>query len=50
MEIMYEVPSRTDVQAVLVNGDTVRNHEKPRYVLLNDAITDGGEIAPVIQA
>ena len=39
MEIMYEVPSRTDIQEVLVSGDTVRNREKPRYVLVKNSLS-----------
>ncbi len=43
MEIMYEVPSRTDVSAVLIDGDCVRKKEKPRYVLATDLISSEAE-------
>lgn len=48
MEIMYEVPSRTDVQEVHVSSDTVHNHEKPRYVLIKDSISGPDDSLPAL--
>jgi ATP-dependent Clp protease ATP-binding subunit ClpX len=33
MQVMFEIPSRTDVEEVVVDGDCVKAHLKPRYVL-----------------
>lgn len=41
MQIMYEIPSRSDVSSVLITGDCVRNKQKPQYVLINDQIGTG---------
>ncbi|MBR2907303.1 MAG: ATP-dependent Clp protease ATP-binding subunit ClpX [Clostridia bacterium] len=43
MQIMYEVPSRMDVEAVLITGDCVRNKEKPEYVLYSGQLDSGEE-------
>ena len=32
LEPMYELPSRTDVQKCIVNGDTIRSHRRPLLV------------------
>jgi ATP-dependent Clp protease ATP-binding subunit ClpX len=29
MEVMYEIPSRTDVKKCIVSGDTIRNRKRP---------------------
>ena len=48
MEMMYEIPSRTDVASILVTGDCVRNKKKPEYQLTSslpvgstDALPEG---------
>jgi ATP-dependent Clp protease ATP-binding subunit ClpX len=41
LDVMYEVPSRSDVQKCIVNGDTIRSHNRPLLVT-----SSGQEIAP----
>ena len=41
LDVMYEVPSRTDVEKCIVNADTIRNRRRPLLVTRN-----GQEIAP----
>jgi ATP-dependent Clp protease ATP-binding subunit ClpX len=41
LDVMYEVPSRTDVQKCIVNGDTIRQRRRPLLVTRS-----GQEIAP----
>jgi ATP-dependent Clp protease ATP-binding subunit ClpX len=41
LDVMYEVPSRTDVQKCIVNGDTIRQRHRPLLVT-----SSGQEIAP----
>ena len=39
MDIMYEIPSRTDVAAVKVTEESVRKHQKPQYILNTDLLS-----------
>jgi ATP-dependent Clp protease ATP-binding subunit ClpX len=41
LDVMYEVPSRSDVQKCIVNGDTIHNRRRPLLVTRS-----GQEIAP----
>ncbi len=41
LDVMYEVPSRSDVQKCIVNGDTIRSRTRPLLVT-----SSGQEIAP----
>jgi ATP-dependent Clp protease ATP-binding subunit ClpX len=41
LDVMYEVPSRTDVQKCIVSGDTIRMRQRPLLVTAS-----GQEIAP----
>jgi ATP-dependent Clp protease ATP-binding subunit ClpX len=41
LDVMYEVPSRTDVEKCIVNGDTIRSRRRPLMVTRS-----GQEIAP----
>jgi ATP-dependent Clp protease ATP-binding subunit ClpX len=41
LDVMYEVPSRTDVQKCIVSGETIRNRQRPLLVTAS-----GQEIAP----
>ena len=50
MEIMYEIPSRTDVAAVILDGSCVRNKTKPKYVLATELLGDGSEAVASISA
>jgi ATP-dependent Clp protease ATP-binding subunit ClpX len=36
LDIMYEVPSRTDVKKVMINGDVITSHNKPLLVTRSD--------------
>ena len=36
LDIMYEVPSRTDVKKVMINGDVITAHNKPLLVTRSD--------------
>ncbi len=36
LDIMYEVPSRTDVKKVMINGDVISSHNKPLLVTRSD--------------
>ena len=36
-EIMYEIPSRADIDTVIITADTVKGSKKPTYVLKRDA-------------
>ena len=29
LDVMYEIPSRTDIKKCVVNGDTIRDHQRP---------------------
>ena len=39
LDIMYEVPSRTDVKKVMINGDVITSHNKPLLVTRSDRST-----------
>ena len=39
LDIMYEVPSRTDVKKVMINGDVITEHNKPLLVTRSDRST-----------
>ncbi len=41
LDVMYEVPSRTDVEKCIVSGETIRNRQRPLLVTAS-----GQEIAP----
>jgi ATP-dependent Clp protease ATP-binding subunit ClpX len=41
LDVMYEVPSRSDVQKCIVSGETIKNHQRPLLVT-----SSGQEIAP----
>jgi ATP-dependent Clp protease ATP-binding subunit ClpX len=32
LEVMYEIPSRSDIKKVVINGDVIRSHHKPLLV------------------
>ena len=32
MEVMYEIPSRSDIKKVVINGDVIKSHHKPLLV------------------
>lgn len=37
LDVMYEIPSRTDVKKVVINGDVITAHHKPMLVTRNEA-------------
>ncbi len=39
LDIMYEVPSRTDVKKVMINGDVISSHNKPLLVTRSERST-----------
>ncbi|HEU5200009.1 MAG TPA: AAA family ATPase, partial [Ktedonobacterales bacterium] len=39
LDIMYELPSRTDVKKVIINGDVISQHRKPVLVTRNEQHT-----------
>jgi ATP-dependent Clp protease ATP-binding subunit ClpX len=39
LDIMYEVPSRTDVKKVMINADVINSHNKPLLVTRSDRST-----------
>jgi ATP-dependent Clp protease ATP-binding subunit ClpX len=39
LDIMYEIPSRTDVKKVMINGDVITSHNKPLLVTRSDRST-----------
>jgi ATP-dependent Clp protease ATP-binding subunit ClpX len=39
LDIMYEIPSRTDVKKVMINGDVISLHNKPLLVTRSDRST-----------
>ena len=41
LDVMYEVPSRNDVEKCIVSGETIRNRQRPLLVTAS-----GQEIAP----
>lgn len=36
LDVMYDIPSRSDVKKVIINGDVVTSHHKPLLVTRND--------------
>jgi ATP-dependent Clp protease ATP-binding subunit ClpX len=32
LEVMYEIPSRADVKQVIINGDVISQHNKPKLI------------------
>ncbi len=36
LDVMYEIPSRTDVKKIVINGDVIRSHHKPLLVTRGD--------------
>jgi ATP-dependent Clp protease ATP-binding subunit ClpX len=43
LDVMYEIPSRTDVKRVTINGDVITSHRKPELVTRNERITPFSE-------
>jgi ATP-dependent Clp protease ATP-binding subunit ClpX len=57
MEVMYEIPSRTDIKKCVVNGDTIRSRKRPllltrsgQSVDFDDEATDDAEEAKDVPA
>lgn len=44
-QVMFEVPSRTDVEAVVITAAAVKGLEKPRYVLRAASLSAGAQDA-----
>src|SRR5207253_11206061 len=39
LEIMYEIPSRADVKKVIINGDVISQHNKPKLITRTERTT-----------
>jgi len=42
MEVMYEIPSRTDIKKCIVSGDTIRNRKRPLLLTRSGQSADDG--------
>jgi ATP-dependent Clp protease ATP-binding subunit ClpX len=44
MEVMYDIPSRTDVKKCIVSGDTIRNRKRPLLLTRSGQSADIDEV------
>jgi ATP-dependent Clp protease ATP-binding subunit ClpX len=54
MEVMYEIPSRSDIKKCIVSGDTIRNRKRPllmtrsgQSVEVDDVVEDAEDVKDV---
>jgi ATP-dependent Clp protease ATP-binding subunit ClpX len=45
LDVMYEIPSRSDVKKVIINGDVITEHHKPLLITRNERVTAYDESA-----
>jgi len=45
MEVMYEIPSRTDIKKCVVSADTIRNRKRPLLLTRSGQNVDDGDVA-----
>jgi ATP-dependent Clp protease ATP-binding subunit ClpX len=46
MEVMYEIPSRSDIKKCVVSGDTIRNRKRPLLLTRSGQSVDHGDEFP----
>jgi ATP-dependent Clp protease ATP-binding subunit ClpX len=46
LDVMYEIPSRTDIKKCVVTGETIRNHQRPLMLTANGQEIEEEEPAP----
>jgi ATP-dependent Clp protease ATP-binding subunit ClpX len=45
MEVMYEIPSRTDIKKCVVSADTIRSRKRPLLLTRSGQNVDDGDVA-----
>ena len=45
MEVMYEIPSRTDIKKCIVSGETIRSRKRPLLLTRSGQNIDEGDVA-----
>jgi ATP-dependent Clp protease ATP-binding subunit ClpX len=49
MEVMYEIPSRSDIKKCTVSGDTIRNRKRPLLMTRSGQSVEVDEVAEEVE-